>query len=160
MSNVAYLFGSTPAVVTSAQPRAGYYYQTKKGETPWKISKVAYQDQGLTTVKKGLFLLNDNPANSHIKKGSSGWESYNVKGLQFTPDYAASPTAKHGSGNSYPILWVPPIDGRTPGGETGPPPPGPAGPVGPATPPHQSDPVIAIPAPPNIFATDGQETPE
>jgi hypothetical protein len=113
-----------------ATPTAGFYYQVKKGDSPWKIANTAYVDSGLlTAVKTGLFLLNDNPANAHIQKGISGWESYKVKGLQLNPKYApGDASAAHGSGTAYPLLWVPPTDGRTPdqmGGGSGP-----AGPEG------------------------------
>jgi hypothetical protein len=146
MGNVAYLFGAAPIIPVSVSPTVGYYYQVVKGDTPWAISKKAYQDQGLATVKAGLMLMNDNPANSHIQKAKTGWESYNVKGLQFNPKYAPGDAdATAGSGKAYPLVWIPPLDGRTPGqmggGGTGPQGPagqagkvGPAGPMGPAGP--------------------------
>jgi hypothetical protein len=118
MNNVISLRRNYPAffgdVVTSEQPRAGNWYQTKKGDTVWAISKAAYQDQGLTSVKNGLFLLNDNPSNAHIKRAKTGWESYNTTGIQLTPNYAdRDEKAIYGSGKSYPLLWIPPIDGRS-----------------------------------------------
>jgi hypothetical protein len=140
MGNLAYLFGETPTAQISAKPRVGYYYQTKKGDTPWAVANEAYKKQGLTDVKTGLFLMNDNAANDHIKKGSSGWESYKIKGLQFDPKYAVSPTAEYGTGKSYPIVWIPPLDGTGPGGGIADPvpgipgPPGPTGPMGPPGP--------------------------
>jgi hypothetical protein len=88
MGKLAYLFGETPAVSISAKPRVGYYYQTKKTDNPWSVAKEAYVNQGLTDVKTGLFLMNDSAANDHIQKGTSGWESYKIKGLQFSPKYA------------------------------------------------------------------------
>jgi hypothetical protein len=156
MGNLAYLFGAAPSVPVTAKPMAGYYYQTVKTDSPWTVAKRAYQDTGLTTVKTGLMLMNDNPANSHIKKGKKNWESYGIKGLQFNPDYAAGDAdAKVGSGKNYPLVWIPPLDGRTPdemgGGGTGPQgpagksgtqgPPGPVGPVGPVGPQGQRGPV-------------------
>jgi hypothetical protein len=152
MGNVAYLFGAAPTVPVANTPTVGYYYQTKKGDTPWSVAKKAYQDTGLTSVKSGLMLLNDNAANSHIQKAKTGWESYGIKGLQFNAKYAAGDAdATKGSGKAYPLVWVPPLDGRTPGQMTGggtgpqgpagksgtqgqPGPMGPAGPVGPIGP--------------------------
>jgi hypothetical protein len=114
-ANVYPLFGDAPVVPVSAKPIAGYYYLPKKGESPYSIAKKAYADQGLTDVKTGLFLMNDNPANGHIKKAKSGWESYNVKGLQLNPDYDSTDAqAQHGSGTGYPLVWIPPLNGDTP----------------------------------------------
>jgi hypothetical protein len=162
--SLAYLFGSPPSIPVSLSPTPGYYYQVVKGDLPSKIAKKAYTDTGLADVRTGLFLLNDNPANNHIKKAAAGWESYKIKGLQLNPDYASGDaTAAHGSGSTYPLLWVPPLDGRTPdqmsGGAPGPQvpgspgapgmpgpqgPQGPAGQVGPAGPPVSNDTVMQL----------------
>lgn len=114
-SNVVPLFGAAPVVPVSTSPIAGYYFLPQKGDTPWSISKRAYQDTGLTSVKNGLMLINDNPANDHIKKGTAGWESYGVKGLQLNPKYdSADAQSAHGSGTGYPLVWIPPLSGATP----------------------------------------------
>lgn len=112
MGTVAYLpFGQA---ATAAIPTAGAWYQVQKGDTPWSISKKAYADTGLTDVKSGLYLLNDNPSNANIRKATTGWESYKIKGLQLTANYAPGVMyASYKSGNAYPMLWIPPIDGRT-----------------------------------------------
>jgi hypothetical protein len=113
--NVISLFGDAPIVPVTTTPKAGYYYLPKKGDVPYNIAKKAYKDAGLTDVKTGLFLMNDNPANAHIKKGKSGWESYKVKGLQLNPDYDSSDAqSTHGSGTGYPLVWIPPLNGATP----------------------------------------------
>jgi len=113
--NIISLFGDAPIVPVTTTPKAGYYYLPKKGDVPYNIAKKAYKDAGLTDVKTGLFLMNDNPANAHIKKGKSGWESYKVKGLQLNPDYDSSDAqSAHGSGTGYPLVWIPPLNGATP----------------------------------------------
>jgi hypothetical protein len=132
-------------------PKAGSWYRLKKGDTYWAISKASY---GADNVKAGLYVMNDNPGNSHIAKGTKGWEAYKIKGLQATPDYSAiNPRAGKGSGNSYPTVWIPPLSGETPEdlhpiepiittpepttpspGTSIIGPPGPMGPVGPAGP--------------------------
>jgi hypothetical protein len=147
-----YGFGAAPSLPVTASPMAGYYYQVVKGDTPSAIAKKAYISTGLlSSIKSGLYLLNDNPANAHIEHDTKGWESYKIKGLQLNPKYASGDAdAAKGSGTAYPLLWIPPIDGRTPGdmtgggekGETGASgkqgpsgpqgPPGPMGPAGPA----------------------------
>lgn len=112
MGNLAYLFGQSAGI--AAVPTAGAWYQVQKGDTPWSISKKAYADTGLATVKSGLYLLNDNPSNANIRKAAAGWEAYKIKGLQLTANYAPGVMyASYQSGGSYPMLWIPPIDGRT-----------------------------------------------
>jgi hypothetical protein len=167
-------FGGVPIMPISAKPIAGYYYLPKKGDTVWGISKAAYQDNGLASVKDGLMLMNDNAANAHIRKAKTGWESYNVKGLQLTPDYdSADADAAHGSGKGYPLVWVPPLSGKTPAemssggakGDTGTAgktgaagPPGPMGPPGPIGPPGPAG-TPGIPGIPGTPGTPGKQGP-
>lgn len=140
-------FGDAPIMPVSASPTIGYYYQPVKGDTVSDIAEKAYEKPGLARTYDGLMLINDNPANAHIKKAAKGWKNYKTVGIQLTPDYASGDaTATHGSGSAYPLLWIPDLSGRTPEqmtsggakGETGQTgasgPPGPVGPTGPAGP--------------------------
>lgn len=127
-------------------PKAGNWYQIKKGDNYWTISRDSY---GKTNVKKGLFLMNDSTWNDQIQKKKTGWESYNVKGLQATPHYNGPRTA-YGSGHLYPVVWIPPLTGEEPEdiyttpisptpkpgspNQPGQGPPGPVGPMGPMGP--------------------------
>jgi hypothetical protein len=157
-----YAFAGAPTMPVSASPTIGYYYQVVKGDTVSAIAKKAYQTPGLARTYDGLMLINNNAANAHIKKAKKGWESYNVLGIQLTPDYAENDAdAVHGSGKAYPLLWIPNLAGQTPQdmtsggakgdkGETGAAgaagakgakgDPGPAGPPGPVGPPGQIGP--------------------
>lgn len=102
----------TPQRVT-ATPQQGRWYRIKRGETYWGVSKAAY---GRDNVKRGLMLMNDSPWNGYIEKKRTGWEAYRVDGLQATPSYSAEqPRAPKGSGNAYPLVWIPPITGGDPG---------------------------------------------
>lgn len=93
-------------------PTAGLFYRIKKGETYWGVSKAAYGQDG---VKAGLLRINKSTWNDHIQRGPKGWEAYKVNGLQATPNYSQTdPRAGYGSGKSYPVAWIPPIDGREP----------------------------------------------
>lgn len=93
-------------------PSPGTWYRIKKGDTYWAISKTAY---GKDNIKKGLYLMNDSPWNGYIDKQTKGWEVYKVKGLQATPDYSATEyRAPKGSGNAYPLVWIPTMDGKEP----------------------------------------------
>ena len=128
-------------------PTKGAWYHLKKGDTYWGISKAAY---GKEDVKRGLLLMNNSTWNNHIEKKNTGWEAYKIPGLQATPHYSiTNPHAPKGSGSDYPVVWIPPLDGREPEqiydfeipgpqgeqgeqGIPGPPgPPGPEGPIGP-----------------------------
>lgn len=96
----------------TATPQQGAWYRIKKGDTYWAVSKAAY---GRDNVKRGLMLLNNSPWNGYIDKKRKGWEAYKVDGLQATPSYSADrPRAPKGSGNAYPLVWVPPITGGDP----------------------------------------------
>jgi hypothetical protein len=134
------------------KPKPASWYQMKKGETYWGISKEAF---GRDNVKAGLLLMNNALANRHIQKKEKNWESYGVKGLQSTPHYDADNRRyPYGSGNDYPTVWIPNLEGDepevvfAPPGETlfypiEPPipgPPGPQGARGPAGPPGPKGP--------------------
>jgi hypothetical protein len=93
-------------------PTPGAWYRIKKGETWWGVSKSAY---GQDNVKKGLLTMNKSTWNDHIDRKNKDWEAYKVKGLQATPDYSATnPHAPVGSGNAYPVAWIPPLTGEEP----------------------------------------------
>jgi hypothetical protein len=93
-------------------PTPGAWYRIKKGETWWGVSKTAY---GKANVKKGLLTMNKSSWNDHIDRKTKDWEAYKVKGLQATPDYSATnPHAPVGSGNAYPVAWIPPLTGEEP----------------------------------------------
>jgi hypothetical protein len=133
-------FGADPRYIPQpaqivANPKPGLWYRIKKGETWWGTAKRAY---GKANLKKGLLLMNAATWNDHIDRRTKGWEAYNRKGLQATPDYSASsPHAPKGSGDDYPTAWIPPLDGTEPEeiytedpGDGIPGPPGPRGPRG------------------------------
>lgn len=97
----------TPAQIM-AVPVQGAWYRIKQGETWWATSKTAY---GKENVKAGLMLMNKSTWNDHIERAAKDWEVYKVKGLQATPDYSATnPHGTKGSGKSYPVAWIPPLD--------------------------------------------------
>ena len=104
-------FGADRYIPTPSQivavPTQGLWYRIKTGESYWGTSKKAY---GQANVRKGLFLMNDSTWNEHIRKGSAGWTSYDIIGLQATPHYSVeNPHAPYGSGNAYPTVWIPPL---------------------------------------------------
>ncbi len=139
----------------------GMFYRPFPDETPYGVAKRAY---GADNVKSGLMLMNAATWNNHIEKGTAGWESYKIKGLQFYPKYSIeNPHAPAGSGKQYPTVWVPPLTGEEPEkiytsptpepmpgepGKTGPSGPvgpmGPAGPMGPSGPPGSMGPMGPI----------------
>jgi hypothetical protein len=93
-------------------PSPGLWYAVKQSDNPWKVAKIAY---GATDLKKGLLLMNKATWNDHISRASTGWEAYNVKGLQFLPKYSSFfPHAPAGSGKEFPTVWIPPLDGKEP----------------------------------------------
>jgi len=131
-------FIPTPSQILPV-PKIGTWYRIKKGETWWGVAKVAYGED----LKKGLLTMNRSTWNDHIERKRKGWESYNVDGLQATPDYSAlDPHASKNSGNSYPVVWIPPLTGEEPEDIYKKPDiiPGPPGARGPAGPPGERGP--------------------
>lgn len=133
--------------ILSRAPRPGTFYIARKGIYPWHVAKVAYKDNGTIGTYAGLRLMNASSWNGYIRKSKKGYENYPdiPQGIQFYPKYnKQKPREPYGSGNDYPVVWVPPEDGREPeqvfDGDkpvvVGPPGPrGPAGPPGKAGPP-------------------------
>jgi len=135
-----------PQFITST-PQQGKWYQIKSGESFWGTAKKAY---GIDNVRAGLFAMNDAEWNDHIRKATTGWESYGIQGLQAQPKYAGTeaPHAGYGSGHQYPIAWIPPMPNfpepeeiwpepsadPPPSDAPGQGPPGPMGPEGPMGP--------------------------
>ena len=146
-------------------PRPGTFYRPRLGIHPATVARVAYKDQNIMSTPAGLKLMNDSSWNRHIRYATNGYENYSHinEGMQYNPKYNPNnPLSVYGSGNAYPVVWIPPADGREPEaffgwvppmtqpgtgpagpggpggpeghpGDTGPPGPlGPAGPVGPA----------------------------
>jgi hypothetical protein len=98
--------------VANKKSTPGRWYRPTNDETPFGVAKRAY---GSASLKTGLMLMNNSTWNSHITKGTSGWESYKIKGLQFNPQYSASLVhAPSGSGKVQPTVWIPPITGEEP----------------------------------------------
>ena len=100
----------TPNQITET-PKQGFWYRTTKDHTIFWAAKQAY---GADNVKAGLLKMNAASWNDHVRRKKTGWESYNVAGLQSTNEYSATlPHAPWGSGKAYPVLWIPPLDGPT-----------------------------------------------
>lgn len=98
--------------VANKKSTPGRWYRPTNEETPYGVAKRAY---GAANIKAGLFAMNNSTWNNHITKGTSGWESYKIKGLQFNPQYSASSVhAPSGSGKVQPTVWIPPITGEEP----------------------------------------------
>ena len=91
-------------------PTAGTFYQVKKGDLPIRVAAKAYGDKD---KKAGLYLFNASTWNDKIRKASTGWESYKIKGLQFQPAYKG-PRSVYLSGNNFPVSWLPPPGGGEP----------------------------------------------
>jgi hypothetical protein len=121
----------TTAQILTAAPRPGTFYRPRQGIWPIKVAEVAY---GAADRKRGVLSINASTWNDHVRRASKGWEAYKVNGLQFEARYGAHPSSFFNTGNAYPVIWVPPLDGREPEAffSTGPVVP----PVGPVVPPY------------------------
>ncbi len=111
-ADTRYLPKANEIDVENKKSTPGRWYRPTNNETPFGVAKRAY---GAANTKAGLMLMNNSTWNSHITKGTSGWESYKVKGLQFNPKYSADmPHAPSGSGKVQPTVWIPPLTGEEP----------------------------------------------
>lgn len=98
-------------VPTEAQiefsPKQGLFYRPKKGDTTAAIARAAY---GKDYTKNGIKAISASTWNSsHIKYTSTGYEYLGITGPGLYPKYAKAPRSTHGSGNLYPVLWIPPL---------------------------------------------------
>jgi len=136
----------TNAQILTAAPRPGTFYRPRQGIWPIKVAEVAY---GAADRKRGVLSINASTWNDHVRRASKGWEAYKVNGLQFEARYGAHPSSFFNTGNAYPVIWVPPLDGREPEAffATGPTPPIPV-PVPPVPVPPIPVPVPPVPVPP------------
>jgi len=104
-----YVPDSSEILISS--PRPGTFYIPRSGIYPIKVAEVAY---GPANKKAGLLAMNASTWNDHVRRGTKGWEAYKVSGLQFDPKYGTNPRSIYGSGTSFPVIWIPPLDGKEP----------------------------------------------
>lgn len=154
--------------VANKKSTPGRWYRPANDETPYGVATRAY---GASNVKAGLFRINDSTWNQHITKGTAGWESYKIKGLQFNPQYSSEmPHAPSGSGKVQPTVWIPPLTGEEPEdlGKKGPvkvppviikKPPGEDTKIPPTTPPTTPTPGSPVPGPPGPQGVPGPPGP-
>jgi len=149
LSGNGYAMPKPGEILDKATP--GNFYRPTQTETIYGIAKRAYG-----TATPGIYRINNSDWNSYIRKGPKGWESYkSVKnGVQLDSRYSNNPLrSPYGSGNSRPVLWIPPFDSSEPKpkkpDEPGIPFIGPFIPSGPAPEEKKPDkPPIVIPAKP------------
>jgi len=127
---VAGRYVPTASQILTKNPKPGTFYRGRTGITLATIAEVAY---GKKYTHTGLMLMNGSTWNDHVRRSTKGWESYHVAGLQSEPKYGAHPSSFFGTGNAFPVFWIPPVDGREPEAFYGAPSPVP--PVGPVVPP-------------------------
>jgi len=64
-----------------------------------------------TYIWKTIRAIAASPWNqSHIQYSDNGYENYNIEGPQYSKRYSIEPLAQPGSGNEYPVLWIPDPD--------------------------------------------------
>ncbi len=93
------------------KPTPGLFYRPKQGDVPIRMMATAY---GAANKKAGIYLFAGSTWNDHIRKTSTGYEAYKIKGPQLTPHYADHPRAPYKSGPLQPIAWIPPVTGEEP----------------------------------------------
>lgn len=96
-------------------PRFNSFYRAPR-TTDKLISQIANGARnalGLdsTYIWKTIRAIAASPWNrSHIEYDIDGYENYNIEGPQYSRVYAAQPLSLPGTGNLYPVLWIPDPD--------------------------------------------------
>jgi hypothetical protein len=77
-----------------------------------QIANVARQNEGLDSsyTFKTVQAIAMSPWNHHILYDLRGYENYGFEGPQYTKDYSLEPLAAPGTGNNYPVIWIPDPD--------------------------------------------------
>lgn len=77
-----------------------------------QIANVARQNEGLDTsyIFKTVKAIAFSPWNQHILYDINGYENYGFEGPQYTKIYSLEPLAAPGTGNNYPVIWIPDPD--------------------------------------------------
>lgn len=147
-------FSPPVAMILKRKPRFNTFYRPDRSRpdvTIAEVANVARKAAGLDNsfISKTVKAIAESGWNNHIQYTSKGYTSYGITGPDFKRKYDLNPRAVIGTGNQYPVIWIP--DPRNPtepealhGGivpgpvdpTQGPPgPTGPRGSLGPAGPP-------------------------
>jgi hypothetical protein len=97
-------------------PEFNSFFRAPKGSYPLvsRIATSARQNAGIEESSytwKTIRAIAASPWNrSHIKYSKTGYENYNIEGPQYTARYSLEPLAQPGSGNNFPVMWIPDPD--------------------------------------------------
>ena len=111
-----YLLDGLGEVVDGAEvspvPRIGMFFRPPKTEdwTIWKAANVARKAAGLASnfTYKTIKAIAASPFNkSHVAYTNKGYENYPFTGPQFLRLYGDTLKAEKGTGQNYPVIWIP-----------------------------------------------------
>ncbi len=100
--------------IKSRQPTFNSFYRAPNDVTkyPAQIANAARQNEGMESRYTYLTLkaMVESPWNHHMVYSNAGYENYPFEGFQYARRYSMEPLAVAGSGNNYPVVWIPDPD--------------------------------------------------
>ena len=100
----------------SEVPEFNSFFRAPQGNSPLvsRIASSARRNAGIEdssyTWKTIRAIAASTWNRSHIKYSSKGYENYNIEGPQYTARYGLEPLAQPGTGNNFPVMWIPDPD--------------------------------------------------
>ena len=104
----------TPEMIISRGPSFNSFFRAPNNVSKLvsQIANVARQNEGLDSsyTFKTVQAIAMSPWNHHIQYDMRGYENYGFEGPQYQKIYSLEPLAAPGSGNNYPVIWIPDPD--------------------------------------------------
>jgi len=104
----------TPEMILTRGPGFNSFFRAPRDVSKLvsQIANVARQNEGLDTsyIFKTVQAIAFSPWNQHILYDIKGYENYGFEGPQYTKIYSLEPLAAPGTGNNYPVIWIPDPD--------------------------------------------------
>lgn len=105
-------FSPAPEQVRKSKPRFGTFYRPERDRSVLvaQIADVARKAAGKdqSYISKTVRAIAASSWNqSHTRYTGQGYQAYNTEGPLYNKKYSTDPRSKYGSGNQYPVLWVP-----------------------------------------------------
>lgn len=96
----------TEAQIEKTTPKQGLFFRPQKPITVAQISRLAY---GKDYTANGVKAIAASQWNHHIRYTKKGYEYLKIEGPAMHAKYALNPISNYGSGDRFPVFWIPPL---------------------------------------------------